>query len=92
MMALPCLRLLPLSLPPGSLLQSNPLLGSNFFQTKVLPKEREERKSILEKPLLGKLGPVILGLEEVENFKDVEVTFLDAKAHDSNTNYSMDEE
>jgi hypothetical protein len=35
---------------------------------------------------------MILGLEEVENFKDVEISFSNAREHDSDINYSVDEE
>jgi hypothetical protein len=38
------------------------------------------------------VGSVILGLEEVEKFKDMKIAFSDAKAHKSDTNYSVDEE
>lgn len=33
-----------------------------------------------------------MGLKEVENFKDVEVSFMNHKARDFDTNYSVDEE
>jgi len=57
----------------------------------LLELERE-KKLILTLSRKNKLVPLIIGLEDIKNFKDVEVTFSEPKYRDSYTDFSIDEE
>jgi len=60
-----------------------PPLGPPSHSLKDIPKAREEKKNHSRKPQMGKSISVILGLEQVESFKYIEITFSQSKSRDS---------